>query len=242
MPFNASPPSCAWKSNNWARSLAAERDIYVRCFDGCNQAPNSGSSPSGRLRGSAEEARPASAGQRLGGGEALTASRPSGSVRGTISNARPYRNTRTLTSLIPARWAGSTPARSITAIFGRASSGSWNVFASIFTLPTCSGNPTNFQSEPPPATFLCNWFWRGGSPARNRRQQIRTRTRYSARMDIGKMLDELRTERAQLDEAILTLQRLAAGQGKRRGRPPAWMTAVKRRGRPPGSRNKPKDA
>jgi len=108
-------------------------------------------------------------------------------VRGTISNARPYRNTRTLTSLIPARWAGSTPARSITAIFGRASSGSWNVFASIFTLPTCSGNPTNFQSEPPPATFLCNWFWRGGSPARNRRQQIRTRTRYSARMDIGKI-------------------------------------------------------
>src|ERR1700734_388703 len=61
-------------------------------------------------------------------------------------------------------------------------------------------------------------------------------------MDMNKMLDELGAERDQLDEAILTLQRLAAGQGKRRGRPPAWMTTVKRRGRPPGSKNKPKDA
>ena len=61
-------------------------------------------------------------------------------------------------------------------------------------------------------------------------------------MDIGKMLAELRAERDQLDDAILVLQRLAAGQGKRRGRPPAWMMAVKRRGRPPGSKNKPKEA
>ncbi len=59
-------------------------------------------------------------------------------------------------------------------------------------------------------------------------------------MDIGKMLAELRAERDQLDQAIITLQRLAAGRGKRRGRPPAWMTAVKRRGRPPGSKNKSK--
>ena len=55
------------------------------------------------------------------------------------------------------------------------------------------------------------------------------------------MLAELRAERDQLDDAILALQRLAAGQGKRRGRPPAWLTLVKRRGRPPGSKNKPKD-
>ena len=46
-------------------------------------------------------------------------------------------------------------------------------------------------------------------------------------MDILKMLAELRSEREQLDEAILTLQRLAAGQGKRRGRPPKWMSATK---------------
>jgi len=52
------------------------------------------------------------------------------------------------------------------------------------------------------------------------------------------MLDELRGERQHVEEAIIVLERLAAGQGKRRGRPPAWMTAVKRRGRPPGSKNK----
>jgi len=57
-------------------------------------------------------------------------------------------------------------------------------------------------------------------------------------MDVTKMLAELRTEREAIEEAILTLERLARGRGKRRGRPPAWMTELKRRGRPPGSRNK----
>ena len=61
-------------------------------------------------------------------------------------------------------------------------------------------------------------------------------------MDIDKILSELRTERDQLAEAILILERLAAGGGRRRGRPPRWMTALKRRGRPPGSKNKPKEA
>jgi hypothetical protein len=60
-------------------------------------------------------------------------------------------------------------------------------------------------------------------------------------MDTNNMLAELRAERDKLAEAILVLERLVAGRGKRRGRPPAWMTAVKRRGRPPGSKNKPKD-
>jgi hypothetical protein len=60
-------------------------------------------------------------------------------------------------------------------------------------------------------------------------------------MDIEKMLTELRQERDGIDEAIAALARLAAGQGKRRGRPPAWMKVVKMRGRPPGSKNKPKD-
>jgi hypothetical protein len=58
-------------------------------------------------------------------------------------------------------------------------------------------------------------------------------------MEIEKMLQELRTERDQINEAILTLERLAAGRGRRRGRPPAWMKQAKRRGRPPGSKNKP---
>jgi hypothetical protein len=61
-------------------------------------------------------------------------------------------------------------------------------------------------------------------------------------MDVLKMLADLRQEREQIEEAILTLERLARGRGKRRGRPPAWMSALKRRGRPPGTRNKPKEA
>jgi len=64
-------------------------------------------------------------------------------------------------------------------------------------------------------------------------------------MDILKMLAGLRLERARIEEAIIVLQRLSLGQGKRRGRPPAWMAAAKadapkRRGRPPGSKNKSK--
>jgi hypothetical protein len=59
-------------------------------------------------------------------------------------------------------------------------------------------------------------------------------------MDVAKMLSELREEREQIEEAILSLERLARGRGKRRGRPPTWMTEIKRRGRPPGSKNKPK--
>ncbi len=61
-------------------------------------------------------------------------------------------------------------------------------------------------------------------------------------MDVIKMLADLRQERDQLEEAILTLERLARGRGRRRGRPPAWMTELKRRGRPPGSKNKAKDS
>lgn len=76
-------------------------------------------------------------------------------------------------------------------------------------------------------------------------------------MDVDKMLAELRLEREQIEEAILTLERLARGRGRRRGRPPAWLkdavgTSVglgessdapatiepRRRGRPPGSKTK----
>lgn len=68
------------------------------------------------------------------------------------------------------------------------------------------------------------------------------------------MLAELRLEREQLEEAILTLERLARGRGRRRGRPPGWLKEAaaeaasdesqsgvvqlssepRRRGRPPG--------
>jgi hypothetical protein len=60
-------------------------------------------------------------------------------------------------------------------------------------------------------------------------------------MDVSKILAELQAERAQIEEAIVSLEKLARGRGTRRGRPPAWMSdaeAPKRRGRPPGSKNK----
>ncbi len=46
-------------------------------------------------------------------------------------------------------------------------------------------------------------------------------------MNLTKILEDLRQERTQIDEAILSLERLAAGSGPRRGRPPAWLKAQK---------------
>jgi hypothetical protein len=59
-------------------------------------------------------------------------------------------------------------------------------------------------------------------------------------MDVAKILTELRDEKQQIEEAILSLERIERGRDNRRGRPPAWMSevAAKRRGRPPGSKNK----
>ncbi len=50
-------------------------------------------------------------------------------------------------------------------------------------------------------------------------------------MDVAKILDDLRRERAQIEEAILTLERLAEGRGKRRGRPPRWLAEARKRTR-----------
>jgi hypothetical protein len=41
-------------------------------------------------------------------------------------------------------------------------------------------------------------------------------------MDIGKILAELRSKRQQIEEAIVAIQRV--GGGKRRGRPPKWIS------------------
>jgi hypothetical protein len=64
-------------------------------------------------------------------------------------------------------------------------------------------------------------------------------------MDINKVLEELKAERDRLGLAIASLERLSAAHGKRRGRPPKWLTEItlaaaapKRRGRPPGSGKK----
>lgn len=59
------------------------------------------------------------------------------------------------------------------------------------------------------------------------------------------MIEELRSELTQVNEAIIGLEQLAQGQGKGRGRPPAWMKeaeadAPKKRGRPPGKKNQDK--
>lgn len=58
-------------------------------------------------------------------------------------------------------------------------------------------------------------------------------------MDVTKILAEIRQERDQIEEAILTLERLALARGRRRGRPPAWMTAAKKRSRQALAKNKP---
>ena len=60
-------------------------------------------------------------------------------------------------------------------------------------------------------------------------------------MDVAKILADLKAEREQVEEAILSLERLARGRTHKRGRPPAWMSGEqpRRPGRPPGSKNKP---
>jgi|HubBroStandDraft_6_1064221.scaffolds.fasta_scaffold4230580_1 hypothetical protein len=62
-------------------------------------------------------------------------------------------------------------------------------------------------------------------------------------LDVAKILEDLKQEKEQLEQAIATLERLAQGRAPRRGRPPSWMAAEgvaapKKRGRPPGSKNK----
>jgi hypothetical protein len=85
---------------------------------------------------------------------------------------------------------------------------------------------------------VCSFFRTALWPERKRKsvKELKTIT-----MDVLKMLAELRHEREQIEEAILTLERLSQGRTKRRGRPPAWMATIKRRGRPPGSKNKVKE-
>jgi hypothetical protein len=55
-------------------------------------------------------------------------------------------------------------------------------------------------------------------------------------MNLTKILEDLRREREQIDEAILSLERLAAGSGPRRGRPPTWLKDQKARGRAPNAK------
>ena len=55
-------------------------------------------------------------------------------------------------------------------------------------------------------------------------------------MDILKMLADLRAQREQIEQAIVAIERLAAGTGgKRRGRRPKWMVAVDNKAAPAGT-------
>ena len=61
-------------------------------------------------------------------------------------------------------------------------------------------------------------------------------------MDIMKMLSDLRSERETIGEAIMALQRLADGSGKRRGRPPKWMSSTKAEKPPQGPKTNDNEA
>ena len=60
-------------------------------------------------------------------------------------------------------------------------------------------------------------------------------------MDVNQVVQELHEERERLEAAIASMERLAAGRGRRRGRPPKWMKqalngrlqrTARKRGRP----------
>ena len=60
-------------------------------------------------------------------------------------------------------------------------------------------------------------------------------------MDILAIIKELRDERDLVERAIVSVEKMALQHGKRRGRPPAWVTLLaeetkgkRKRGRPPG--------
>lgn len=42
-------------------------------------------------------------------------------------------------------------------------------------------------------------------------------------MDLHKVIAELQAEKNRIDEAIQALERLSAGNARRRGRPPNWI-------------------
>jgi hypothetical protein len=57
-----------------------------------------------------------------------------------------------------------------------------------------------------------------------------------------KILEDLRKERESIEEAILTLERLVEGRGRRRGRPPTWLAEARKRSRADAAEGEPDDA
>jgi hypothetical protein len=59
-------------------------------------------------------------------------------------------------------------------------------------------------------------------------------------MDLAAIVKELTEEREILDRTIASLERIALHRGKRRGRPPAWMTMLETDTKSPKKRGRPR--
>jgi len=57
-------------------------------------------------------------------------------------------------------------------------------------------------------------------------------------MNLTKMIAELREQKQALDETMIMLERLARGQGKRRGRPPLFLSKTLNQASPAGPARK----
>ena len=66
----------------------------------------------------------------------------------------------------------------------------------------------------------------------------------SRTVDLNRILTELRTEHQLIVDAIVNLERLVRGRGKRRGRPPKWLQQGRgtrvRPGKPPRRQPEPR--
>jgi hypothetical protein len=59
-------------------------------------------------------------------------------------------------------------------------------------------------------------------------------------MDLAAIVKELLEEKEILDRTIASLERIALHRGKRRGRPPAWMTMLETETKAPKKRGRPR--
>jgi hypothetical protein len=58
-------------------------------------------------------------------------------------------------------------------------------------------------------------------------------------MDLTKIITDLRQELQQIEHAIISLERLTLGRGRRRGRPSKWMLEAQRLNAPVDAKKKP---
>jgi hypothetical protein len=58
-------------------------------------------------------------------------------------------------------------------------------------------------------------------------------------MDVMGIIKELQDERDLVEQAILSIERMAAQRGKRRGRTPEWLKAIENEAAAPKKRGRP---